>query len=59
MNKKDNQTALHYISSDGRRAEGYAEMIYNLILNEADSDIKDKVLWIELNWIEFEWNINK
>ena len=51
MNKKDNQTALHYISSDGERGEGYPEMIYNLILNEADSDIKDKVLWIELNWI--------
>ena len=42
--KKDGQTALHYISSDYRGGEGYAEMIHYLIINGAEINIKDKVL---------------
>ena len=51
MNKKDGQTALHYISSD-RKGVGYAEMIHYLIINGGEINIKDKVLifiWIWMN----------
>ena len=51
MNKKDGQTALHYISSNCE-GEGYAEMIHYLIINGGEINLKDKVLifiWIWMN----------
>ena len=42
--KKDGQTALHYISFDRGRGEGYAEMIHYLYINGAEINLQDKVL---------------
>ena len=44
LNKKDDQTALHYISFDKGGGEGYPELIHYLYINGGEIDIKDKVL---------------
>ena len=60
--KKDGQSALHYISFDVRRGEGYAEIIYYLYMNGCEINMKDKVLifiwiWIWMNIDKFYINL--